>query len=204
VAAGLAASLGRPGGSVTGLSAIGTELTAKRLELLAEALPGRKRVAVLYRSGVMAAESQLEALRALANAKALQLIPVEVGSEEALPAAIDTVSRSADALLVLPSPFAFTHRKRIVSLVREKGVPAMYGESVFVTEGGLMAYSVDFHHQFRRAAAYVHRILKGAKPAELPIEEPTKFELVVNLRTARDMQLKLPPTLLLRADRVIE
>jgi len=204
VGAGLARSLGRPGGSVTGLSAIGTELTAKRLELLAEALPGRKRVAVLYRGRVMAAESQLEALRALANAKALQLIPVEVGSEEALPAAIDTTSRSADALLVLPSPFAFTHRKRIVDLVREKGVPAMYGESVFVTEGGLMAYSVDFHHQFRRAAGYVHRILKGAKPGDMPIEEPTKFELAVNLRTAREMQLKLPPALLVRADRVIE
>lgn len=204
VEAGLAASLGRPGGSVTGLSAIGTELTAKRLELLTEALPGRKRVAVLYRSGVMSAESQLEALRAPAKTKSLQLIPVEVGSEEALPSAIDAISRSADALLVLPSPFVFTHRKRIVELVREKGVPAMYGESVFVTEGGLMAYSVDFHDQFRRAAGYVHRILKGAKAGELPIEEPTKFEFVVNLRTARELQLKLPQTVLLRANRVVE
>src|SRR5262245_48888186 len=101
VGGGLARSLARPGGSITGLSAIGTELTAKRLELLTEALPGRKRVAVLYRGGVMSAESQLEALRAPASGKALQLIPVDVGSEDALPAAIDTISRSADALLVL-------------------------------------------------------------------------------------------------------
>lgn len=201
---GLAASLGRPGGSVTGLSVIGSQLTAKRLELLTEALPGRRRVAVLYRGGVMYAESQLEALRAPAKAMAVQLVPVDVRSEEALPSAIDAISRSADALLVLPSFFVFTHRKRIVELVREKGVPAMYSESVFVTEGGLMTYSADFHDQFRRAAGYVHRILKGAKPGELPIEEPTKFEFAVNLRTARELQLKLPAAVLVRADRVIE
>lgn len=204
VDAGLAASLRRPGGSVTGLSAVGNELTAKRLELLTEALPGRKRVAVLYRSGVMGAESQLEALRVPARARAVQLVPVDADSEAALPSAIEMIARSADAVLVLPSPFVFTHRKRIVELVRDKGLPAMYSESVFVDVGGLMTYSADFHDQFRRAASYVHRILKGAKPGELPIEEPLKFEFGVNLRTAREMQLKLPPAVLLRATRVIE
>jgi len=203
VGAGLVKSLGRPGGNVTGLSVVGTELNAKRIELIKTALPKLARLGVLYRGDAFS-QSQIAALRGPAGAVAVELVLHDVRSESELQPAIEAAARTSEALFVLPGPFMFTNRKRVIEIVRAQRIPAMYSENVFAQDGGLMAFSADFLGQFRRAAGYVHRILQGAKPADLPIEEPTRFEFVVNLRTARELGLTFPQPLLLRADRVIE
>jgi putative ABC transport system substrate-binding protein len=203
VGAGLARSLGRPGGNVTGLSVVGPDLNAKRIELIKTVLPKVARLGVLH-SGDAFGRSQLAGLSAPAAAMAVELRLHEVRSPDELESAIEALARTSEALFVLPGPFMFTNRKRVIEIVRAKRILAMYSENVFAQDGGLMAFSVDFLDQFKRAGGYVHRILQGARPADLPIEEPTRLEFAVNLRTARELGFTFPQVVLLRADRVIE
>ena len=205
VATGVVSSFARPGGNITGLSFMATDLAAKRLALLKEAFPRIARVAVLYNPGERATEPELRETEAAARmlGVTLQLLrsrdPDEV--ERLFAAAIH---ERADALLVPAHGFAWRNRRQIVELAARRGRPAMYGWRAFVEAGGLMSYGPDVMAGVRRAATYVDKILKGAKPGDLPIEQPTKFELVINLKTANALGLTIPPSVLGRADQVIE
>ena len=204
----LVASLARPGGNVTGTTFLGPELVAKRLQLLRDVLPGLSRVAALwqpraYSEHTMAAlvKEVEEAARVLGMR--LQLVPAAVPDDLAGAFAAMTGNR-AEVLLVLPSPMLFGEYKRIVGLAAENRLPGMYQAREFVVAGGLMSYGVDLPGLFRRTATYVDKVLKGVKPAELPVEQPTKFELVINLKTARELGLTVSRDFLLIADDVIE
>ena len=204
VAAGLIDSLARPGGNITGFTNIGVVLTGKRLELLKESVPKLSRVAVLWNpqnagSSQVWKESQLQA-----RELGLQLHSMEVSSSGQFDSAFKeaTKARSA-ALAVLQSPLALSNQKRIVDLATKNRLPAMYYRGDFVESGGLMSYGADESERFRRAAVFVDKILKGAKPADIPVEQPTKFELIINLKAAKQIGLTIPPNVLVRADRVI-
>jgi putative ABC transport system substrate-binding protein len=208
VAAGLVASLARPGGNVTGLAAHNPELEGKRMELLKEVVPGLARVALL---GVRARGTLYPAFVSEAQTAArrlgVQILPVEIPSfgDADLKAAFATMAKKqADALMVVPNTVAVHRRADIAALATKHRLPTIYLHTEHVHAGGLMAYGPNYHDLFRRAARYVDRIFKGAKPADLPVERSSRFELVLNLKTARALGLTLPPTLLLRADRVIE
>jgi len=201
---GLVVSLARPGGNLTGLAFQNQVLTAKRLELLKEAVPKVSRVAVLWdshfsiNSGYKQAETAARALQLR-----LQLLAVR-GAADLEPAFNAARTGRADALLVLASPLLNANRQTVIEAAARRRLPATYEEKRFVEAGGLMSYGPNFLDMNRRAAIYVDKILKGAKPADLPVEQPTKFELVINLKTAKALGLTIPPSLLLRADQVIE
>jgi putative ABC transport system substrate-binding protein len=203
---GLVASLARPGGNLTGLSLfLGEEFSGKWLELLKEALPKVSRVAVLVNPTNPASVGYLTVLRAAAQKLGVRPQPQEIrepGQFDSVFAAM--VAERAEALVVVVDPLTVRHRGRIVELAAKNRLPAMYGFREFADAGGLMAYGVNVPELCRRAATYVDRILKGAKPGDLPIEQATKFELVINLKTAKTLGLKVPRSLLLRADQVIE
>jgi putative ABC transport system substrate-binding protein len=204
IATGIVASLDRPGGNFTGLALLATELAAKRLELLREALPRATRVAVLWQR--IRAESQLKAVQEAAGSLKIQVVSLEVRN---IPGDLDEAIRGAlqqraEALLVLGSPAFYPERKRLADLALKHRLPASFQRPAYADAGGLMAFGADIDGMFRRMAEYADRILKGAKPGDLPIEQPAKFELVVNLKTARALGLTFPPALLARADRVIE
>jgi putative tryptophan/tyrosine transport system substrate-binding protein len=203
VESGVVASLARPGGNITGLSLLTSEgFAGKYLELLREAVPKASRVAVLGRPS---ASSPVQAMERAARLLDVHVQLIEVDQPGQLEGAFAAMTaQNVGALVVTPSPFNLTHRNRIVSLAAKHRLPAMYGLTVFVDAGGLMGYGASLRDLFRRAAAYVDKIVKGAKPAELPVEQATKFELVINLNTARALGLTIPPALRLRADRVIE
>ena len=203
VESGVVASLARPGGNITGLSLVTSEgFAGKYLELLREAVPKASRVAILGRPS---ANSPVQAMERAARSFDIRLQLVEVDQPDRLEGAFAAMAaQQAAALIVTPSPFNLAHRDRIVSLAAKHRLPAMYGLTAFVEAGGLMAYGASLRELYRRAATYVDKILKGAKPAELPVEQATKFELVINLNTARALGLAIPPALRLRADRVIE
>ena len=203
VESGVVASLARPGGNITGLSLVTSEgFAGKYLELLREAVPKASRVAVLGRPS---ASSPVQAMERAARSFDIRLQLVEVDQPGQLEGAFAAMTaQHAAALIVTPSPFNLAHRDRIVSLAAKHRLPAMYGLAAFVEAGGLMAYGASLRELYRRAATYVDKILKGAKPAELPVEQATKFELVINLNTARALGVAIPPALRLRADRVIE
>jgi putative tryptophan/tyrosine transport system substrate-binding protein len=203
VESGVVASLARPGGNITGLSLLTSEgFAGKYLELLREAVPKASRVAVLGRPS---ASSPVQAMERAARSLDVHVQLIEVDQPGQLEGAFAAMTaQNVGALVVTPSPFNLTHRNRIVSLAAKHRLPAMYGLTVFVDAGGLMGYGASLRDLFRRAAAYVDKIVKGAKPAELPVEQATKFELVINLNTARALGLTIPPALRLRADRVIE
>jgi putative ABC transport system substrate-binding protein len=204
VAAGLVASLARPGGNLTGVTALGQELSGKRLELLKEALPGINHIAVLSNPTNPDSKFSVKEVEAAANDLGVKLKVHEVGDPTKLDAAFKTMSAErAGAVLVLTDSMLFTHRKRIVELAAQNRLPAMYPISEYANVGGLMFYGANFPDMYRRAAAFVDKILKGAKPADLPIEQPTKFELVINLKAAKQIGLTIPPNVLARADRVI-
>jgi putative ABC transport system substrate-binding protein len=204
VGSGLVGSLARPGGNVTGLSTINVELGPKRLELLKEAFPKIKRVAVLHNPDDNSNQLQLKISQEAAKALGIVLVPVGVRRREDIDAAFATVAKErADAIFVMENPVNFTVRKTLVSLVQQNRLPAIYALREFVDDGGLMAYAVNTPDQFRRAAAYVARILKGAKPADLPVEQPTRVDLVINLKAAKAEGHAIPQSLLLRADEVI-
>jgi len=208
IASGFIASLAQPGGNITGLTQLSPELDGKRLELLKQAFPKVSRVAVLVdpaRSpqGVVGA---LQPTRVAAEALGVRLLSLELrGPNPDLEGAFRTATgERVGALLVTPGPATELHRKRVVDLAAKNRLPAMYGSCEFVDLGGLMCYGVSYPDLFRRAATYVDKILKGAKPTDLPVEQPTKFEFVINLKTAKTLGLTIPRSLLLRADQVIE
>ncbi len=204
VAAGLVASLAKPGGNLTGLTSRSPELASKRLELIRELVPGVTRVGVLTTAGRTAGLALEETERA-ARLLGLAMHVAQVrGAEELANAFAAAVSAGAGALLVLPDLMFNEHRGKIVALAAEHRLPAAYYSREFPDSGGLMSYASSFGDQFRRAAVYVDRILKGAKPGDLPIEAPAKFELVINLKASKAIGLAIPRSILLRADKVIE
>ena len=202
---GLVASLARPGGNVTGISALASDYVAKSLELLKDAAPRTSRVGVL---GHAANPTYAIYRRELEAAAKVMGVVLDFGSVNALAELETTLSglrrRGADALLVMHQPFTFVHREHIVERVAGLRLPTMYGSREAVEAGGLMSYAVSIADVFRRGALIVDRVLRGANPADLPIEQPTKFELVLNLKTAKALRLAIPKSLLVRADQVIE
>jgi putative ABC transport system substrate-binding protein len=205
VADGLVTSLGRPGGNLTGISNPVEDLASKWVELLRDALPGVRRVAALSIPESRGSLASVDGFRAAATAMKLDLLPLPVRSEGDLDAAFATAARErAEAITHIASPLFASQRVLMVTLAARYRLPAIYDTRGFVEAGGLMSYGPDIGLQFRRAAGYVDKILKGAKPADLPVEQPTKFELVVNLKTAKALGLTIPPSVLARADEVIE
>ena len=205
---GLVASLSRPGGNVTGATFLGPELIPKRLGLLKEVVPGASRVAVLWHPGVYSERTMGDMLNeseTAARTLRVQLQLLGVGAANDFDGAFSSMSRDrADALLVFPSPMLYLEHRRIVELVTKIRLPAVYPWREAVDAGGLMSYGASIPGMLRHAAFLVGRIFNGAKPADLPIEQPTKFELVVNLKSASALGLEIPPTILVRADEVIE
>jgi ABC-type uncharacterized transport system substrate-binding protein len=206
VATGLVASLARPGGNVTGLSLISPELGGKRLELLREVVPGLSRVAFLWNPDVRGAVLDYRETESAAGSLGLQLQSVEVVRVGDLDRAFSAVTKErAQALIVPPSnPVAFGNREQIASFAQKNKLPSVYAQREYVDAGGLMSYGPSAADTHRRAATYVDKILKGTKPADLPVEQPRNFELVINLKTAKQIGLTMPPNVLARADRVIK
>jgi putative ABC transport system substrate-binding protein len=203
--AGVVAGLARPGGNVTGLSAFVTELQAKRLELLREMVPRIDRIAALLNMSSPAEPPQWEETKAAARTLAIEPQLLDVRKPEDLSRAFETAIRQrADALVVGINVLTQANRQPIADLATKHRLPAIYASREFVDAGGLVALGVSYPDLYRRAATYVDKILKGAKPADLPIEQPTKFELMINLKTAKALGLEVPPMLLARADEVIE
>jgi putative tryptophan/tyrosine transport system substrate-binding protein len=205
VGTGLVDSLARPGGNLTGFSDFAPALTAKRLQILKELAPRASGAVVMLNPTNPNTRVELEAARAAAGALGIQLLPLEVSDPGTLEAAFSTMAQHrARAFTVLTDPMLYSQRNRIVQLVTKSQLPAIYPQSEYAEAGGLISYGQDSRETFRRSAIYVDRILRGAKPADLPVEQPSKFELVINLKTARALGLAMPRPLLLRADRIIE
>jgi putative ABC transport system substrate-binding protein len=205
VAGGLVASLARPGGNVTGVTALGQMLNAKRLELIKEAVPGVTRVAVLTNPASPYTAPFLKEKDDAARALGLQLPILEARDAVGLDGAFAALAtQRAGALMVQTNPLFIRYRRRIVELAARSRVPAVYGEREFVDAGGMMFYGASLADMYGDAAAYADRILKGSKPADLPVEQATKLKLVINLKTAKALGLTFPPSLLHRADQVIE
>jgi putative ABC transport system substrate-binding protein len=205
VGAGLVASLARPGGNITGLSSLAPELSGKRLELLKEVVPGMTRVAVLWNPANPANASVWKETQAAARALGLQLQSQEVRGAQDLDSAFALTAKArADALLVLSDSLINMHRQQIIEFVTQKHLPSVFASTEGVMAGGLMSYGPSLPDRYRRTAYYVDRILKGAKPADLPVEQPTKFEFVINLKAAKQIGLTIPPNVLARADKVIK
>jgi len=205
VETGLVASLARPGGNITGLTPIASELSGKRLQLLKTVVPGASRIAVLSNPTSPGVPPQMRATEVAARALGVQLQSLEVRGPDDFETAFQAATKGrVAALIALDDPLVFTHRIRIVKLTARSRLPAMYGLTGFVEAGGLMSYGPNLADMYRRAATYVDKILKGAKPADLPVEQPTKFEFVVNLKTAKALGLTIPQSVLIRADEVIQ
>jgi putative ABC transport system substrate-binding protein len=203
---GLVASLAHPGGNITGLSIMSPELGEKRIQMLKELFPRVSHpMAVLWNPDYVGMRARFEQARVAAPAVGLTVRSVEVRDTRELDAAFEAITREhPEALLLLVDPFTFSQRSRIVEFAAEQRIPAMYETSDFVDVGGLISYGPIVVDQYRRAAAYVDKILRGAKPADLPIEQPTTFELAINMKAAKALGIKVPESILLRADKVIE
>ena len=202
---GFAASLARPGGNITGLTLISSDLSGKRLELLKASVPRVSRIAVLFNPIAPIMPPQMRETKVAARALGVQLQLLEVRAPEDFEMAFQAARRGgAGALITMDDTFVFTHRARIVKLAAKNRLPAIYGFREFVDAGGLMSYAANLVDMYRRAATYVDKILKGAKPADLPVEQPTRFELVINLKTAKALGLTIPQSVLIRADEVIQ
>ena len=206
VGLGFVKSLARPGGNTTGVATLQTELAPKRLELFKEAIPGLRRVAVLLSLGNPAAHAELGTMEMSAGKLGLRLQSARMVREAIdLETVFATILRGRpDGLIVVADPLTAAHSARIAQFAMKNRLPVMSGMSGLVTNGGLISYGVDFAEGWRLAARYVDKILKGAKPADLPVEQPTKFDLVINMKTAKALGLTIPPSLLSRADQVIE
>jgi putative ABC transport system substrate-binding protein len=201
---GLAKSLAQPGGNLTGLTSdAGPGITGKRLELLKEAFPRANIVAVLLNPGGQFLDQTLEHAKTGAKALGLQIRPYYIKGAEDIDRAFDLKKLRANALLITGGPITTLNSRRIIELATKLRLPAMYQTRNLVEDGGLMAYGVNFGDLYRRAATYVDKVLKGAKPADLPVEQPTKFELIINLKAAKQIGLTIPPNVLARADKVI-
>ena len=202
---GIVASLAQPGGNVTGLSAFTNELIPKRIELLTETIPGIKRVAFLQDMANPVSQSQWEELKSAAHSARLEAVLLDIrNSNELAPAFESASAQRVDALLVGNDTVTQANRRQIVELAVQHRLPAIYATREFVEAGGLMVYAVDYADLYRRAAIYVDKIFRGAKPSELPVQQPDKFEFVINLKAAKALGVTVSPTLLARADEVIE
>jgi putative ABC transport system substrate-binding protein len=205
VGTGVVAGLARPGGNVTGLSALTSELVAKRLELLRETVVGIARIALVQNLGNPIAPGQWQELKTAASSQGIEAHLLDVRNPEDIARAFDTaVAQRADALLVGNDTVTQANRRQLVELAAKHRLPAMYHAREFVDAGGLMTYGVSYPDLYRRAATFVDKIFKGAKPADLPVEQPIKFELVINVKSAKAIGLDIPPMLLARADEVME
>lgn len=204
VETGLVASLARPGGNVTGLSTQVLDLATKRIELLREVVPGLRRVAILYNSGAPASVLELGVVSRTLAQLGLASEAFNITKADEIAPTIDAVRGRAEALLVITDPFIFVHRARVNAMALGARLPTMHSFRDHVEAGGLLAYGPSYLEMFRRAADFVDRILRGAKPQDIPVEQPTKFDLTVNLITARALGVSVPATILARADEVIE
>ena len=204
VGSGLVASLARPGGNVTGMSAFNIDLIGKRLEILREFVPGLRRLAILANVGAPDTAVEMRELRTVALGLGIEVVALEIRKADDIAPAFDGLNSRADAIFVVGDPLTFTNRAQINTLAIALRLPATYAIWEFVASGGLMSYGTNFPDLFRRAADFVDKVLRGTKPADIPVEQPTKFDLVINLITARALGLTVPPTLLARADEVIE
>jgi putative tryptophan/tyrosine transport system substrate-binding protein len=205
VGAGFVDSLARPGGNATGFVLFEYSMGAKWLELLKEIAPDVKRVAVIRDPAIAAGTGQFGAIQSVAPSLGMELTPINLRDAGEIERAISAFARSPNGgLIVTAAPLALVHRELIVTLAARHKLCAVYSVRPFVTAGGLIYYGTDIVDLYRRAAGYIDRILKGEKPADLPVQAPTKFELVINLKTAKDMGIAMPPSLLARADEVIE
>jgi ABC-type uncharacterized transport system substrate-binding protein len=205
VGAGFVASLARPGGNATGFTMFEYGLSGKWLELLKQIVPGMTRAAVLRDPAIASGIGQFAAVQAVAPSLGVELSPVDVRDAPEIERAVTAFARSSNGALIVPgSAPATRHRDLIIALAARHRLPAVYASRYFVTDGGLISYGPDLIDQYRRAAGYVDRILKGEKPADLPVQAPTKYELVINLKTAKALGLEVPDKLLATADEVIE
>jgi putative ABC transport system substrate-binding protein len=205
VESGIVASLARPGGNITGLTSLAAELSAKRLELLKEAVPKLTRVAVFVNPSEASYAKALKECETVAKSLGLSLQSLKVRSPEDIDIGFQAATKNrAGALMVMGDPVTFTNRKRVVDLVIKNRLPSIHGQIQFVEAGALMAYGADEADMYRRSATFVDKILKGAKPADLPVEQPIKFEFIINLKAAKQIGLTIPPNVLARADRVIK
>jgi putative tryptophan/tyrosine transport system substrate-binding protein len=205
VGTGLIESLARPGGNVTGSTNIDPDLSAKRLELLKETIPKLFRVAILYHGGPGGDEDELQETEAAAKRLKVQVQSYRVQNPSEFERAYAAMTKQrADALIIFHGTFTAFHRRQLVDLAARNRLPTMCGQPPWSEDGGLISYGHDRRHQYRRAAYFVDKILKGAKPADLPVEQPMKFELVINLKTAKQIGVTIPPNLLMRADKVIK
>jgi putative tryptophan/tyrosine transport system substrate-binding protein len=202
---GLIASLRQPGGNITGMTSIQSELAGKRLELVRIVAPSATRVAVLWDEGNPGSRIALHETEVAARSAGLAIQSIPVRSPAVFDTAFATAVRERiGALSIIPSPMVFTHRQRLAELAIKHQLPTVVGSREYVEAGGMASVGTDYPDLFRRAATFVDKILKGAKPADLPVEQPTKFEMVINLKTAKALGLTIPPSLLLRADQVID
>jgi putative ABC transport system substrate-binding protein len=205
VGAGYVDSLARPGGNATGFTNFEYSIAGKWLGILKEIVPAVTRVAVLREAAIAAGPGQFGAIQALAPSLGVELRPVDVRDTSEIERVITAFAQGSNGgLIVTGSPAAAVHRGLIVALAARYRLPAVYNSRFYVTSGGLLSYGPDYVHQYRQAAVYVDRILKGEKPADLPVQTPTKYELVINLKTAKALGLAVPHSLLARADEVIE
>jgi putative tryptophan/tyrosine transport system substrate-binding protein len=205
ISTGLVASLARPGGNVTGTSARETELSAKRMELLKEAVPKAARIAVLWNANDRAMTLRYGEINRAARVLHLTVQPLGVGEPDDFDTAFSAMTRERpDALFMVADALTTLNRKRVIEFAAAHRIPAMYEQASVVQDGGLMSYGPNVDDRFRRAAYYVDRIFKGAKPAELPVEQASKFEMAINLKTAKTLGITIPQSVLLRADKVIE
>ncbi len=204
VGTGIVNSLARPGGNATGLSIQATDLAGKRLELLHEVAPGLRRLAIMANPGAPPAVLEMAEAQTTARALGLEVVASEIRRPEDIAAAFEAFKGRAEALYVCNDPLVTTNRTRINTLALGMRLPTMYNVREFVEAGGLMSYGPNFLDLFRRAADFADKILRGAKPSDIPVEQPTKFDLVINLKTAKALGLDVPPTLIARADEVIE
>jgi putative tryptophan/tyrosine transport system substrate-binding protein len=204
IGSGLVASLAQPGGNVTGLSIQATDLAGKRIELLRDVVPDLRRLAVLANVGYPASMLELGEVQSIAQRLGLEVVTLEIRRAENIAPGFEALKPRADALYVVIDPLVVTNHIRIITLALAMRLPAIYGTRDYVTAGGLMSYGANFPDLFRRAADYVDKILRGAKPADIPVEQPTKFELVLNLKTAQALGLTIPPTVLFQADELIK
>ena len=204
VGVGLVASLARPGGNVTGLSFQGTDLAGKRLEILREVVPGLRRLAILANIGSAEAALEMGKVQTAARTLGIDAARLEIRRAEDVAPAFETLKQRSDALYVVLDSLVNANRTSIIKLALDAQLPSIFGTRDYVKAGGLISYGPNFPDMFRRAAEYVDKILRGSKPAEMPVEEPTKFDLTVNLTTAKALGLAIPESFLLRADDVIE
>ncbi len=205
VASGLVSNLARPGGNITGLSGFDTELSGKRLQLLKETSPGVTGVAVVWNPGYTSMLAEFKGVQTAAPSVGTSIRSVEVRDAQEFERVFAAMTRDRpDAVLVLADPLTLVNRKLLVAFAAENRLPAIYGSKDFADAGGLMSYGPSLADMWRRAAVYVDKILKGAKPGDLPVEQPTKFELVINMKTAKALGLTIPQSVLIRADEVIQ